>query len=176
MRNLLWVVVIIAGLNACQPINVQHVDGHVPVAGSMNNAAYWLEEWHRVIALPEDQLVATFKTRELEFERSANPGTRLRLALLLSEGPQPVRDQTRALKLLTELDAGQASDSTRALAALLKQVIEEQRWSINNMTELNNKREASQTHVEELELQLQELTTIEQNIQQRELPSSQKEQ
>jgi hypothetical protein len=142
----------------------------------MDDDAYWLEEWHRIIALPEDQLVATFKTRELEFERSANPETRLRLALLLAEGPQPVRDQARALKLLKGLDAGQASDGARALAALLQQVIEEQRWSINKMTELNKKLEESKTHVNELELQLQELTTIEQNIQQRELPSSQKEQ
>jgi hypothetical protein len=175
VRNFLWVLAII-GLNACQPVTVRHVDGHVPVAGSMDDAASWLEEWHRVIALPEDQLVATFKTRELEFERSANPETRLRLALLLAEGPQPVRDQVRALKLLKGLDAGQASDSARALAALLQQVIEEQRWSINKMAELNKKLEASQTNVDELELQLQELTTIEQNIQQRELPNSQKEQ
>jgi len=151
------------------------VDGLVPGAGNMDDEAYWLEEWHRVIELPEDQLLATFETRELEFERSANPGSRLRLALLLAEGPQPVRDQTRGLELLKELDAGQASDSARALAALLQQVIEEQRWSIDKMTELNQKLEASQAHVEELELQLQELTTIEQNIQQRELPSSQKE-
>ena len=174
MRNLLWVVAII-GLSACQPVTVRHMDGIEPVAESMEDEAYWLVEWHRVIALPEDQLVATFKTRELEFERSANPETRLRLALLLAEGPQPVRDQARALKLIKELDAGQASDSARALAALLQQVVEEQRWSINKMTELDQKLEASQTHVEALEQQLRELTTIEQNIQQRELPSSQKE-
>jgi len=175
VRNFLCVVAII-GLSACQPLTVRHEDSRVPVAGSMDDEAYWLEEWHRVIELPEDQLLAAFNTRELEFERSANPETRLRLALLLAEGPQPVRDQARALKLLKELDAGQASDSARALAALLQQVIEEQRWSINKITELNKKLKESQAHVDELELQLQELTTIEQNIQQRELPSSQKEQ
>jgi len=174
VHNLLWIVVII-GLSACQPVTHRHVDGPVPVVARVDDEAYWLEEWHRVIALPEEQLLLTFKARELEFERSANPETRLRLVLLLAEGPQPVRDQTRALKLLTELDAGQASDSAKALAALLKQVIEEQRWSINKMAELNRELEASKTHVEELELQLQELTTIEQNIQQREIPSSLKE-
>ncbi|MEN8206859.1 MAG: hypothetical protein ABFS24_12725 [Pseudomonadota bacterium] len=172
MRNLMWVVAI-TGLSACQLVNLQHVDG--PFAVGVDDEAYWLEEWHRVIALPEDQLLLTFRTREHEFEQSANPGTRLHLALLLAEGPQPVRDQARALKLLTELDAGQASDSARALAALLKQVIEEQRWSIDKMTELNRKLKTSQTHVEALELQLQELATIEQNIQQRELPDSEKE-
>jgi hypothetical protein len=138
--------------------------------------AYWLEEWHRVIALPEDQLLVTLKAREHEFEQSADAETRMRLVLLLAEGPQPVRDQGRALILLNGLDVGQASASTRALAALLKQVIEEQRWSIDKMAELNRKLKASQVRVEELELQLQELTTIEQHIQQREIPDSQTEQ
>jgi hypothetical protein len=174
VRNLLLLGVII-GLSACQPATVRHQDGPVPVVDSVDDVAYWLEEWQRVIALPEDQLVQAFEAREFEFERSANPGTRLRLALLLAEGPQPVRNQGRALKLLSELDAGQASDGARALAALLKQVVEEQRWSIDKIAELNRNLKASQTHVEELELQLQELTTIEQNIQQRELPSSSRE-
>lgn len=174
MRNLLWAVSI-TGLVACQPVAVQRVDGPVPVAVRVDDAAYWLEEWQRVIALPEDQLVQTFTTRELEFEQSANPRTRLRLALLLAEGPQPVRNQARALELLSGLEAGLASDSARALAALLKQVIEEQRWSSDKIAELNQKSKDFQMQVEELERQLQELTTIEQNIQQRELPSSRKE-
>ena len=174
MRNLLWIVAM-TGLSACQLATVRHPDYPVPVALRVDDAAYWLEEWQRVIALPEDQLVLTLKTRELEFERSANPRTRLRLALLLAEGPQPVRDQTRALILLTELDTGQASDNAQALAALLKQVIAEQQWSRDKMTGLNRKLKYSQTRVEELERQLQEFTTIEQNIQQRELPSSREE-
>lgn len=174
MRSLLWVVAII-GLSACQAVPVKHADRPAPVAVRVDDTACWLEEWHRVIALPEDQLVQTLKTRELEFERSANPGTRLRLALVLAEGPQPVRDQTRALTLLKDLDTGQASDSAKALAALLEQVIEEQMWSSNKITGLNRELKNSQAHVEELERQMQELTTIEQNIQQRELPSSRKE-
>jgi hypothetical protein len=86
-----------------------------------------------------------------------------------------VRDQARALELLSEFDAAQASDSAKALAALLTQVIKEQRWFSDKVDELNRKSKDSQTHVEELEHQLRELTTIEQNIQQRELPSSRKE-
>jgi len=144
-------------------------------ARKADNVDYWLEEWHWAAALPKDQLVLTLNTRELEFERSANTRTRLRLALLLAEGPQPVRNQARALKLISELDAGQASDSAKALAALLKQIIEEQRWSLDKMTELNQELKASKTRVDALELQLQELATIEQNIQERELPSSLKE-
>ena len=174
MRNLLWILAII-GLSACQPMPVKDVDCPPPTVVRVDDAAYWLQEWQRAIALPEDRLVQTLTARELEFERSANPRTRLRLALLLAEGPQPVRDQARALELLSEFDAAQASDSAKALAALLTQVIKEQRWFSDKVDELNRKSKDSQTHVEELERQLRELTTIEQNIQQRELPSSRKE-
>ena len=174
MRNLLWIVTFTC-LSACQPVTLQRVDGPLPVAVRVDDESYWLEEWHQVIVLPEDQLLLAFKTRELEFEQSANPRTRLRLVLLLAEGPQPVRDQARALKLLMEFDAGQASDSARALAALLQQVVAEQRWSSEKMAELKRELKDSRTRIDELERQLHELTTIEQNIQQRELPISPKE-
>ena len=174
MRNSLYLLFIVA-LSACQPVTVQRVEGPVPVAVRVDDAAYWLEEWHRAISLPEDQLVLTLNTREHEFERSDDTRTRLRLALLLAEGPQPVRNQARALELLKGLDTERASDSALALAALLKQVIEEQRWTGDKMTESNRKLKQSETRVEELERQLQELTTIEQSIQQRDLPSSRKE-
>lgn len=179
MRNLLWFLLII-GLSACQPITVKQMDCPVSTAVRADavmadNEVYWLEEWYRVIELPEDQLVQVLKYRESEFEQLPNPETRLRLALLLAEGPQPVRDQARALELLKALDVRQASDSAKALAALLEQVIEEQRWLSNKVADLNRKSKDSQTQIEELERQLHELTTIEQNIQQRESPSSRKE-
>ena len=174
MHNLLWIVLFTC-LSACQPVTIRHGDGSVPVALRVDDESYWLEEWHQAIALPEDQLVLTVKTRELEFEQSANPRTRLRLALLLAEGPQPVRDQARALELLTQLDAGQASDSEKALAALLQQVIAEQRWSGDKISGMNRELQDSRARVEELERQLHELTTIEQSIQQRELPGNRKE-
>ena len=174
MRNILLILALVV-LGACRPVTVQQVDGPVPVAVRVDDAAYWLEEWHRTINLPEEQLVLTLRTREHEFERSPDSRTRLRLALLLAEGPQPVRDQDRALELITGLDHERASDSAKALAALLSQVIEEQRWSGDKIAEMNRKLMNSETRVEELERQLQELTSIEQSIQQRELPNSRKE-
>lgn len=174
MRKLVCILAIL-GLSACQPLTVQRTDGAVPFAVRVDDEAYWLEEWYLVISLPEDQLVQALKAREDEFERSATPRTRLRLALLLAEGPQQVRNQERALELLMELDTDRASESTRALATLLKQVIDDQRRSNDKMAELSRKLHDSRTQIEELEQQLQELTTIEKNIQQRELPNSLKE-
>ena len=167
MYNALYLLVIMAILVGCQPVTVQRVEGPVPVTVRVDDAAYWLEEWHRAITLPEDQLKLARETREQEFARDATVRSGLRLALLLAEGPKAVRDQGRALALLESLDLENASDSARALAALLRQVIEEQQWSADRITELRTLGKESSTRIEELERQLQELTHIEQTIQQR---------
>jgi len=68
------------------------------------------------------------------------------------------------------MDMDQASDSGKALSALLQQVIAEHDWFDDKIDRLRANLKESETRVEELERQLQELTTIEQNIQQREIP------
>lgn len=163
----LFVLLIFILVAGCQPVTVQRTEGPVPLAVRVDDAAYWLEEWDRIRKLPEDKLLRTLKTRERDFAKSPTPRTRLRLALLLAEGPKSVRDQPRALTLLKGLDAGSASASARALAALLEQVIGEQLWSRDKITELRSGLKQADTRVEELERQLQELTDIEQSIQQR---------
>jgi len=170
MRNPLIFIVIML-LTACQPITVQRSANSVPVAVRVDDAAYWLEEWQQLIKLPDEQLKQTLEVRKQEFIRSAEPRTRLRLALLLAAGPKSVRDQERALKLLKGLDMDRADDSDRALATLLQQNIEEQDWSGDKIAELREKLTQSEARIEELERQLHELTTIEQNIQQRVTPN-----
>jgi hypothetical protein len=145
----------------------REVQGPVPVTLRIDDAAYWLEEWHRSRDLPADELVSLLAVREAEFAEMPGPRTRLRLALLLAEGPRPVRDQARALRLLRHLDSAQASDSAKALAVLLEQVIGEQRWASEKLAEQRSRIEKAEARIEELERQLQELTDIEQSIQQR---------
>jgi hypothetical protein len=166
-------IIAITALAACQPMTVQRSTGpvQVPVAVRVDDAAYWLEEWQQVLELPDEQVQQTLEIRRQDFIRSAEPRTRLRLALLLAAGPKSVRDQERALKLLKGLDMDRAGQSAQALAALLQQNIEEQDWSGGKITELREKLTQSEARVEELERQLQELTTIEQNIQQRVTPN-----
>ena len=163
----LFILLVFILISGCQPVTVQRTEGPVPLAVRVDDAAYWLEEWNRIRALPDGKLVRTLQMRERDFESSRTPRTRLRLALLLAEGPKAVRDQPRALTLLKGLDASRASDSARALAALLEQVIDEQLWSRDKINELRLKLKQADTRVEELERQLQELTNIEQSIQQR---------
>ena len=164
-----WVVLFVAVAGAaCQPVTVQHTEGPVPVTVRVDDAAFWLEEWQRVTELPEGQVRQSLETREKEFSEAPGPRSRLRLALLLAEGPKSVRDQPQAYNLLKEMDHDEASDSAKALAALLLQVIGEQRWAGDKISELRARLKKSEARTEELERQLQELTNIEQSIQQRE--------
>ena len=175
MRKILFLKVCFL-VAACQPVTVQrHDDGPVPVTLRVDDAAYWLEEWYRVTSLQGDQLEQTLKTREQEFAEHRSPRTRLRLALLLAEGPPAVRDQLRALALLEKMDTASASASGRALAALLGQAIREQVVAGDKIKQLQQDLAQSAQRVKELERQLQELTNIEQSIQQRETPLEGKE-
>lgn len=176
MHKLLFLLLVGMTVMGCQPMTVQtHKEGPVPVSVRVDDAAFWLEEWYRVRGLPEDQLATTLKTRELEYSRDKDTRARLRLALLLAEGPASVRDQSRALMLLKEIDKNQASGSARALAELLEQIIGEQLWAGDKISTLKDDLQQSEARVEELERQLQELTNIEQSIQQREAPGDRKE-
>ncbi len=175
MRSVLVLLAFIL-IVGCQPVTVQRNERMVPVALRVDDAAYWLEEWYWVASLPESQQREILVEREGEFEKSDTPRNRLRLALLLAEGPKSVRDQRRALQLLKGMDAEQASASGRALSALLKQVIAEQQWFGEKLGEVRADLTEAEARVEELERQLHELTTIEQSIQQRETPNSRKEQ
>jgi len=165
--RLIFIAIIL--LSACQPVTVQHGEGAVPISLRVDDAAYWLEEWRWVSSLPEVQQREILASREREFQQSATPRNRLRLALLLAEGPGSIRDQRRALELLEGMNTDQASDSGKALSALLQQVIAEHDWFNVKISRLRANLKESETRVEELERQLQELTTIEQNIQQREI-------
>ena len=163
-------MIVVFALSACRPVTVQHTEGVVPVSLRVDDAAYWLEEWYWITGLPEGQQREILADREREFEQSASSRNRIRLALLLAEGPASVRNQRRAQELLEGMDEEHTSTSGRALTALLQQVISEHDWFSDELAAVNTELKESESRVEELERQLQELTSIEQNIQQREIP------
>ncbi len=163
-------------LGACQAVTVQpDRDGPLPVSVRVDDVALWLEEWRQTTDLPKEQIKLALKSREADFERDADPRTRMRLALLLATGPASVRDQQRARVLVGYMDKTSAREATLALAALLQQVIEEQLWSAGKITALKRNLRHADARIAELEQQLQALTNIEQSIQQRETPVSRKE-
>ncbi|GEM_PF-1104660 len=170
MRNTLSILAVLVLLGGCTSLSLQRSQGPVPVAVRIDDAAYWLEEWQRTLSMPDDALQRTLRARELDFENDPGPRSRLRLALLLGEGKKPVRDQSRALQLIKDMDRSKASDSARALAALLEQSIGERLWAGEKITTLRKELKDARARIEELERQLQELTSIEQSIQDRTKP------
>jgi len=170
-------------LAACQPVTVhQGPGGEGPVAFRVDDAAYWLEEWRQVLSLSDEQLQQVLRNREQSFGRDGDVRSRLRLALLLAEGPPAVRDQLRALSLLQSLDPEAVGGSAGALAVLLRQTVSAQvsaKGKIKRLQEDLALREQRIRELErqlrELERQLQEVTDIEQSIQQRETPVERKE-
>jgi hypothetical protein len=156
-------------LAGCQPVTVQRSEGAMPlpVTVRVDDVGYWLEEWQRIIVLPTEQLQAVLQTREKEFTAAHTARTRLRLALLLTAGPASVRDHAKALNLLKHMDVAKADSSEKALAALLEQMIAEQQWSGDKITEQRVLLKESEDRIGELERQLQELKNIEHTIQQR---------
>jgi hypothetical protein len=91
----------------------------------------------------------------------------MRLALLLATGEGQVGDRKQARKLLNGLDAWAGGDSERELVAILQQFLDEQGQSRRKINILWKQVTEQNQRIEELEQQLQALTTIEQNIQQR---------
>jgi hypothetical protein len=157
-------------------MTVQHdQDGPVPVTLRVDDAAYWLEEWYRVTLMAGEQVQQAVATREQEYAKHKDTRNRLRLALLLAEGPPAVRDQGRALSLLAGVDQAHASASAQALAALLSQVVREQAAASDKISVQKQDLQQTRNRVKELEQQLQELTNIEQSIRQRETPVEEKE-
>jgi hypothetical protein len=163
-------------LGACQPVTVyRDPGGEAPVALRVDDAAYWLEEWRQVLSLPDDQLQQVLRSREQAFGRDGDVRSRLRLALLLAEGPPLVRDRLRALSLLQSVDPEAAGGSAGALAVLLRQTVSAQVSAEGKIKRLRQDLALREQRIAELERQLQEVTDIEQSIQQRETPVDRKE-
>lgn len=173
-RVLIFLVSLLLG--ACQPVTVHHgPGGEGPVAFRVDDAAYWLEEWRQVLSLPDEQLQQVLRNREQSFGRDGDVRSRLRLALLLAEGPPAVRDQLRALSLLQSLDPEAVGGSAGALAVLLRETVSDQVSANGKIKRLQEDLALREQRIRELERQLQEVTDIEQSIQQRETPVERKE-
>ena len=129
----------------------------------------WLAEVHEVQQLPATAQAAALRVRQQAFQASANPTTRLRLALLRGLGADEVRDEPRALALLEGLEA-HASPREAALAGLLRQWLQERQRS-QGLLRVERKAVAERdTRIRELESQLEAVTSIEQSIRQRQKP------
>jgi hypothetical protein len=157
-------------LTACADLQRYRADGVMPVASGSHGVNHWLEELYDTHSMTPEELQLALKYREQTFLDNPDTENRVQLALLLATGSKPVRDQERALQLLAGIDQQPVSVSDRELITVLQQFLDEQREITEQMDSLRNKVMVQGKRIDELEEQQRALTTIEQNIQQREDP------
>ena len=130
----------------------------------------WLEEARRVQLMPAALQPGEMRQRELAHQAEATAASGLRLALLLVLGSETVRDEPRALTLLDRLDPDSLDLSQAALADLLRQWVRERRRSLELLRAERKALAERDARIQELESQLEAVTSIEQSIRQRQKP------
>jgi hypothetical protein len=143
-----------------------------PCSEQAGGAAIWLAAVHDThIQTPEQQL-QTLENWEHAFQGNPDINNRVRLALLLATGADAVRDTRRAHRLLNGIDPLPVDSGDREMIALLQQWLDDQGQSSRKLDILWKQLTEQNRRIEELEQQLQALTTIEQNIQSRDTPNA----
>jgi hypothetical protein len=137
-------------------------------AGS--GAVTWLEAVHAVRDESPDQQQLALDNWELAFKGNPDINNRMRLVLLLAIGAEPLRDTRRARRLLDGADPLPQSPGDREMIALMQLWLGEQAQAKRKLSILWKQVTGQNRRIEELEQQLQALTTIEQNIQSRDVP------
>lgn len=168
--NACLILVSILVLGACSEFQSYRGTGFAPVVTGGHSADDWLDELHATRNMTPTQLRHELGSREHDFRYNPSAGNRLRLVLLLAAGNEPVRDTRQARQLLEELDTPPDSPGSQELIAILKQFLDEQEAAARKLRELSRQVSKQNTRIEELEEQQKALTTIEQSIQQREIP------
>jgi hypothetical protein len=160
---LLFIVV----LTGCS--GLQQVSGYelVPVIDRGSDLNSRLEELHATRKLPSSQLKSVLASREREFLDNPSFNNRMNLALLLAAGSSAIQDRARALELLEGIDSMPVSVGEQELVLILKQFLQTQVELSSENDMISAQLSAQEKQIYELKQQLKDLTTIEQNIQQR---------
>jgi hypothetical protein len=161
--NLIVLAALLAGCAGLQQFN----GGLAPVIEGGRGVNSWLDDLHETRAMPPELLQQTLEAWEQDFRDNPSDNNRMRLVLLLVTAEEPVGDRKRARKLLNGFDAVEGGDSERELVAILQQYLDEQGQSSRKISILWKQVTEQNRRIEELEQQLQALTSIEQHIQQR---------
>ena len=168
MKCITLIVPALLMLTACSEFQYYSSTGFAPVTSKGFGADYWLEEAHETRAMTPEQRQVALKLWEQEYSNNPDTSNRLRLALLLAAGNESIRNPERALELLEEIDPEPENAGDRELIIMLRQFIDEQLKTTATINDLKNLTKKKNRQIKELEQQLQALTNIEQNIQQRE--------
>ncbi len=142
----------------------------VPVINGNRGVHGWLADIHALRTQPPETLVTVLEAREQAFRTKPNIENRMRLVMLLLVDVEPVGDLKRARLLLNGVDPLPSSPDERAFISLMLKFLEGKREDEQKLSVLWKQATQQNQRIDELEQQLKALTSIEQNIQQREPP------
>ena len=130
----------------------------------------WLDEVRQAQQLPTAVQAEALEQRLRQHKAENTADSGLRLALLLALGGDAVRDDARALALLDQMNPADLTLSQVALADLLRQWLRERQRSQEGIRATRKQLAEREARIQELESQLEAVTSIEQSIRQRQKP------
>jgi hypothetical protein len=134
----------------------------------VRDAGWWMEV-RDVQSMPKEHQVPALSSRSRAYEEHPSNATRVRLAVLRAVGSSDVRDEGEALALLDEVKLDGLTDpELRSLVTLLRQLMKEKAELRVQLASEREKGVEREQRIEELQQQLEALTSIEQSIQERE--------
>lgn len=168
MKFIFLIVPALLMLTACSEFQYYSSTGFAPVTSKGYGTNYWLAEAHATRSMSPEQRQVTVKLWEQEYNNNPDTSNGLKLALLLAAGDESMRNAEQALEILEWIDPDLENDSERELVIILRQFIDEQLKAAATSKDFRMQIKKNNIQIKELEQQLQALTNIEQNIQQRE--------
>ena len=168
MKFIFLIVPALLILTACSEFQYYSSTGFAPVTSKGYGTNYWLAEAHATRSMSPEQRQVTVKLWEQEYNNNPDTSNGLKLALLLAAGDESMRNAEQALEILEWIDPDLENDSERELVIILRQFIDEQLKATATSKDFRMQIKKNNIQIKELEQQLQALTNIEQNIQQRE--------
>lgn len=167
MKSFLTLTMLMMLLAACSELQLYDTGSTAPVVDSGRGVNRWLNELHETRAMSVEMQQQLLQAREQGYLDNPSVNNCMRLTLLLATAAEPVGDRKRALELLDHYDDRKGTDSQRELVAILRQYLDEHRKNSRKIGTLTNQLAEQKLRIEELEQQLDALTSIEQEIQQR---------
>ena len=164
------IIILVLALGACAEFPQYWKAEPAGAVEAHSGAVTWLEAVHAVRDDSPEQQQATLENWEQAFKGNPDINNRMRMALLLATAAEPLQDARRARRLLDGIDPLPESSGDREMIALLQLWLDEQAQANRKLSILWKQVTGQNRRIEELEQQLQALTTIEQNIQSRDVP------
>jgi hypothetical protein len=169
-KRIFALLVLVATLAACAELQQYRTTAPAPVVEGRSGASIWLEQMHQVRDRSPEKQQQALDDWEKALEGNPDINNRMRMVLLLMLGSEQVRDIRRARRLLDDVDPLPDAVADRELIVMLQQMLDEQGQANRKLSILWKQLTEQNRRIEELEQQLQALTTIEQNIQNRDNP------